>query len=331
MKHSSILICCILSVMALVAPAEAAMPEGPWKIGHVRGEGSAVDLETRAMTEQITADTGGAITFEIYPASELGDYTVVQEQCAFGDIQMYIAPLGTMTDKRLGLPFIPYLVTSWADAKQVYAPDGVMMRKMAEFMEQQNLKLLGGWPVYFGGIVLTKEPPSPADPTVPKNLLIRVPPIKSFELTAKALGYAPYPITWMYAKSGLRTGMVKGMMGGGAEGYLGLNDLAVHYLAVRDHFEHWLIYMNLDVWNELRPEQQTIVQKAASEMEARRFEVAEAEEQANLKRLAEQGTNVITFSDTELASMAEHVRQTVWPALQKELGADFDAVVGGKP
>lgn len=318
----------VLTVLALnLLGTQSFAEKYHWKIGHVRGEGSAVDKETRWLTEKISKDSGGQITFEVYPASQLGDYTVVQESCAFGDVEMYIAPFGPILDKKLTLPFTPYLVMNWAEAKQVYARDSVLMKKMATYLEAQNIKLLGGWPVYFGGIVLTKAPPVPADPEVFKDMIIRVPPIKAFELTAQELGYTPYPITWMYARSGLRTGMVEGIIGGGAEGYLGLKDLAKYYLAVNDHFEYWFIYMNLDLWKGLSDEEKTIVQNAAQEMEARRLKVAEAEEQANIKRLAEQGTKVITFSEEELAKMAEKVRQKVWPILRKEIGKDFDEVV----
>ena len=293
----------------------------------MRGEGTAIDKEIRWLTEKITQDSGGEITFDIYPASKLGDYTVVQESCAFGDVQMYIAPFGTITDKRLGMHFTPYLVMNWEEARQVYARDSVLMNKMASYLESQNIQLLGGWPVYFGGIVLTEAPVVPDDPDVPKNLIIRVPPIRSFELTAEALGYTPYPITWMYAHSGMRTGMVQGMMGGGAEGYLGLKTLAKFYLAVNDHFEYWFTYMNLDLWKSLTAEQQTIIQQAVNDMEDRRWQVAEADEQANVNALADQGTKVIRFPDEKLAKMAEKIRQEVWPVLQKTIGKDFDDVV----
>ncbi len=326
MKKWSMLVVALM-VLSLSAIQGVTAQQPAWKIGHVRGEGSAVDKDIRQLTERITKETGGEISFDVYPASELGDYTVVQESCAFGDVQMYVAPFGTLSDKRMGLPFTPYLVMNWAEAKQVYAHDSVLMNNMAGYLEEQNLKLLGGWPVYFGGIVLTKAPVVPDDPDVPKELLIRVPPIRSFELSAKSLGYKPYPITWMYARSGLQTGMVEGMMGGGAEGYLGLKNLAKFYLAVNDHFEYWFTYMNLDLWKSLSADQQKIIQQAVNEMEKQRWQVAEASEQENIKALEAQGTKVITFSDDELANMAKKVRQEVWPVLREKIGTDFDEVV----
>ena len=139
---------------------------------------------------------------------------------------------------------------------------------MSALLEAQNIKILGGWPVYFGGIVLTEEPEEPANPNISKDMIIRVPPIRSFVLTAEALGYTPYPITWLYARDGLKTGMVKGIMGGGAEGYEGLGDLAKYYIVAKDHFEYWFIYMNLDLWKGLSEEYKAIIQQSAVKMES---------------------------------------------------------------
>jgi hypothetical protein len=74
---------------------------------------------------------------------------------------------------------MPYIVTNWKEAEKAYGPGGVIFHKMAEHLAKQDIHVLAAWPVYFGGIVLTKEPPAPADPNVPKNIKILVPPIRS--------------------------------------------------------------------------------------------------------------------------------------------------------
>ena len=183
-----------------------------WKIGHVRPIGSSVDKDIRGLTKEITENTNGQLSFDVYPASKLGDYSLVQERCSFGEVEMYVGPFGTTIDRRLALPGTPYLVKNWQEAKRVFAHDSLLMKKMAVFLEQQNIKLLGGWPVYFGGILTTKQPIAVKDPDIKKQILLRVPPINSFRWTAKALGYTPYPITWIYARAGLESGMVEGML-----------------------------------------------------------------------------------------------------------------------
>jgi len=320
-----ILGCCLLAMHAAVLQGYC-QPQ-VWKIGHVRPEGSAIDKDVRKFAEGVTRDTGGALAFSFYPANKLGDYSVVQERVSFGEVEMYVGPFGTTIDKRLMLAFIPFLVDNWSDAQRLYSSSSPLVSHLQRFLEPLNIKVIAGWPVYFGGIALTDTPAAPGNPDISKDMIIRVPPIKSFELTARALGYTPYPITWMYATMGLKTGMVKGLIGGGAEGYKGLSKLISYYIPVKDHFEYWFVYMNLDVWNNLSPEHQQILTAHARQMEADRYTVAEQEEQQSIEALKGLGVQVYKLDEAEYASIRQKVKQTVWPQLRKDIGEPFDEVI----
>jgi len=298
-----------------------------WKIGHLRSKDSAIDKDLLVFVEQIRAKTNDTFSFDIYAGGRLGDYSLVQERVSFGEVELFVGPFGTSIDKRLMLPTTPYLVNSWEQAKQIYRQGSVLFQTMAGFLEEQNIKLIGGWPVYFGGIGLTKKPDQPGNPDIVKKMIIRTPPIRSFELTARQLGYTPYPITWTYAKMGLKTGMVSGIIGGGAEGYLGLKDLINYYIPVKDHFEYWFLYMNLDAWKGLSGDERDHFLAAAKEMEDRRYMVAEAQEEESLLQLKKQGITLLELSEKELSVMREKVQKTVWPMLQKDIGPDFDKIV----
>ena len=237
----------LLGLVVLTTDAHAGRKDA-WKIGHVRPRGASIDTDARKLAEAVAKDAKGRIVLDVVPESGLADYSMVTELVSLGYVEMFIGPFGTMVDKRAALPLTPYLVTNWTEAKRVFSPGRPMLTSMGEIMERQNIKILGGWPVYFGGIVLRKEPPNPGNPDFPKGLLLRTPPIVSLELTAQAMGYRSYPITWAYARAGLKTGMVDGLLGGGAEGYADLHGAAKYYIPAKDHFEYWFVYMNLDLW-----------------------------------------------------------------------------------
>ena len=298
-----------------------------WKIGHVRPAGSAVDQAIQAFAGQIGDKTNGAIQFDIYAANKLGDYSVVQERVAFGEVEMFVGPFGTAVDKRVALAFIPFLVSTWDEAQKLYNRDSILFEQMTAFLQEQNIQLIGGWPVYFGGIALTARPPQPGNPEISTEMIIRVPPIRSFESTAKALGFTPYPITWAYAKIGLKTGMVQGILGGGAEGYQGLAGVVTHYLPVKDHFEYWFVYMNLALWKSLSEENRVIFGQACRDMEKRRYAVAEQDERDSIAKLSEKRIEVIAFTESEQSQMQKKVRQMVWPQMRAEIGGAFDQVV----
>ena len=297
-----------------------------WKIGHVRPAGSPVDKDIHTFVEQIKAETEGSIQIDIYPGNKLGDYSVVQERVSFGEVEMYVGPFGTAIDKRVALAFTPFLVSTWDEAKAVYSQGSALFEQMAEFLEAQNIKLIGGWPVYFGGIALTKKPSQPENPDVDKEMIIRVPPIRCFERTARVLGYTPYPITWTYAKMGLKTGMVEGLLGGGAEGYLGLKGIIKYYLPIRDHFEYWFVYMNLELWNGLSNKNKVLFNNLSREMEIRRYSVAEAEERESIDKLKQNGVQIIPFNESERSIIKKKVKKMVWPEMRQEIGVAFDKI-----
>jgi TRAP-type C4-dicarboxylate transport system substrate-binding protein len=319
------LLCCL--AMTFFFSASSAESVRTWKIGHVRPAGSAIDQDVEKFIKSVTENTGDSLRFEVFSGNKLGDYSIVQERVSFGEVEMFVGPFGTAADRRLALAFTPFLVRTWEQARRLYSPSSPLLEHMGKFLEAQNIKILGGWPVYFGGIALTERPRSPEDPDVRKNIIIRVPPMRSFELTAKQLGYTPYPITWMYAKSGLKTGMVGGLIGGGAEGYKGLSGLVRYYIPVKDHFEYWFIYINLQLFNSLSQEEQRAIKEAAEEMESQRYRHAEEEERANVVDLRNRGVEVLELSESAIERMREKVKETVWPILREDIGPAFDEVV----
>lgn len=325
-KMSIILISCLMLALSSTAELYADSSER-WKIGHLRQSGSAIDKDLHQLIEVIGAKTDNRIVFDVYPGNRLGDYSAVQERVSFGEVQFYVGPLATSIDKRLLIATTPYLVNSWADAKEVYHQGSYLLTKVADLLAEQNIKLLGGWPVYFGGIGLRQMPPEPGNPDVSKKMIIRVPPIRSFELTAKELGYTAYPITWTYAKMGLKTGMVDGIIGGGAEGYTGFKDSIKFYIPVGDHFEYWFVYMNLDSWKDLSDREQGFFLGGVKEMEEKRYLIAEKQEKESIQLLKKQGVKIIDLNSEELLKMREKIQANVWPQLAREIGPEFDEVI----
>lgn len=325
-KRSIILILCLVFTLPCSGVLYADASER-LKIGHLRQSGSAIDKDIHQLIEVISSKTDNQIVFDVYPGNRLGDYSAVQERVSFGEVQIYVGPLATSIDKRLLIATTPYLVNNWTDAKEVYHQGSYLLERVAALLEEQNIKLLGGWPVYFGGIGLRKMPAEPGNPDISKKMIIRVPPIRSFELTARELGYTAYPITWTYAKMGLKTGMVDGIIGGGAEGYSGFTDSLKYYIPVRDHFEYWFVYMNLDSWKKLSNEEQELFLEAVGRMEQDRYLVAEKLEQESIELLEKQGVKVIDLSSEELLKIQKKIQTKVWPQLAREIGPAFDEVI----
>lgn len=302
------------------------------KIAHIRPAGSSADKNVNFFKDEIAKSSENKITMEIYPASQLGDYTVVMERVAIGDVDMQLAPLGTNMNKAFGLSNAPYIVENWDQARETFKSGGKLVNAMEILLEENGLKFLATYPLYFGGIALINEPPSPEDPSVPKNIKIRVPAMKAYELNATALGYQATPLAFADTFTALQTGIVHGAIGAGAEGYYSnFKDIIKYYLPLNDHFEMWYLYMNLELWNSLSAEEQEIIQSAATALEEKRFAEAEAETAEYEAKLEEAGVTIIRFTDEQLANFAKIGREKVWPEIKADFGAElFDEITGGK-
>ncbi len=291
------------------------------KMSHVRPQDSTIDKELKAFSTSVSEATGGNATIRIFAASALGDYTTVQERISVGAIDMATQPAATAADRKMQISSFPYLVNSWDEARKAYGPDGAVRTVMADLYGKQDITMLAAYPVYFGGISLNRAPVTPGT-TDEKGIKVRVPGIKSFQLTGEALGYIPSPIPFSEAFTAIQTGVVDGVIGSGAEGYYAsFRDVTKTYIPANTHFEVWYMIISNQSLAELDDADQEALKKAAADFEAARWKTAEADQGMWEKKLADElGTNVVNLSPEQLSAMADKVRADVWPEVLKDVG-----------
>ena len=295
-----------------------------WKISHVRPQGTAVDTDLTWFSETLAKATDGKIKTKLYPASALGDYTVVQERVGMGAIEMACQPPASAADKRFQMVYFPYMVRNWEQAKRNFAPGAPVREVVAQLYAEQGIHLLAAWPVYFGGISLNREPVSPGDPDAAKGIKLRVPPMKTFQLLADSTGYMGTPIPFSDAFTAVQTGVVDGVVGSGAEGYYSsFRDVTKYYIPSNTHFEVWYLIINRETFDDLDPELKKQLEDVAAQFESRRWESAKADQAANEKRLEEYGAKIVDISEEEIAATAQKIRTAVWPAVLEDVGAEW--------
>ncbi len=291
------------------------------KISHVRPQDTAIDKDLRWFSEALDEASGGKIKTKIYPASALGDYTVVQERVGLGAVDMACQPPASAADKRFQVVYFPYMVKSWDQAKKNYSPGAPLRKVVADLYAEQDIQLLAAWPVYFGGIALNREPVSPGDPAAAKGIKLRVPPMKTFQLLADNTGYLGTPIPFSDAFTAVQTGVVDGVIGSGAEGYYAsFRDVTKFYIPQNTHFEVWYLIINKKYFDKMPDDQKQQLQEVANQFEQRRWESAEGDQAANEKRLADYGATIVDISEQEIAAIADKIHKTVWPEVLKDVG-----------
>ena len=308
------------ALLALGSIASAA----DLKMSHVRPQDATIDVELRAFAEKVDAATGGDVKITLFPASALGDYTSVQERISVGAIDMATQPAATAADRKMQISSFPFLAANWAQAREIYGPGGVVRDVMADLYAKQDITMLAAYPVYFGGISLNTDAVHPGDPS-PNGIKVRVPGIKSFQLTGEALGYIPSPIPFSEAFTAIQTGVVDGVIGSGAEGYYAsFRDVTKTYIPANTHFEVWYMIISNESLAELDADDQAALKAEAEAFEATRWTVAEADQGKNEQRLADDlGTTVVELSDDQLAAMAAKVRADVWPVVLEDVGVEW--------
>lgn len=295
-----------------------------FKVSHYRADGSPADEDLDKFAARVAELTDDSLEIVVYPAAQLGDYTVVQEMVSVGDVEMQMATLGTSVDKFFGIASAPYIASNWDEAYQIFNVDSELTKMIEEHLADQNIKMLAVYPLYFGGAILSDEPQGdPADLDTYQGVKIRCQSMKASELVTEMLGYIATPMALNDCFTSLQTGVIDGMIGSGAEGYYSnYRDLSTYYLPYNDHFEVWYLYVNQDKFDALTPEQQEAMITAAKEMEAARWEVAPSQTEEYEQKLEENGTIIIDFTDEELAAFAQKCADEIWPQLVDLYGQD---------
>lgn len=294
------------------------------KLSHVRPQGTAIDNDVKWFAEHVQSATDDKLKVKIYAANALGDYTVVQERVGLGAIDMAVQPPASGADKRFQIIYMPYMVKNWQEAQRVFGPGTPLRSTVAGLYQEQGIKVLAAWPVYFGGIALNKEVQGAGNPDVAKGIKLRVPPIKTFQLLADQIGYIASPLPFSEAFTAVQTGVVDGVMGSGAEGYYSsFRDVTKFYVPSNTHFEVWYLLLNQERYDELEPEQQAALDTVALEFENRRWKTAQADQAANEQLLAKAGATIVAVSDADIEATAQKVRANVWPEIIDDIGKEW--------
>ena len=321
MKRFSLYFMIILSLIVVFSAVEADA-KSKLMFSHHRPAGSPLDIDVKAIASRIEKETEGRVAFDVFPAGQLGDYSVVHERIAIGDVACQMAPLAMQTDKQFGIAWFPYLVINMDEARVLYGKNGVVREMINDRLKKQGLILISTWPAGIGGVCVAKEPQS-SDPSLAlKGFKIRVMANKVNEYVfGDVLNAIPTSMAWGELFTAMQTGVVDGLQGSAsAEGaYSQFRDVTKYYLAYNDHYESFFLSMNEDIWNGISKKDQTTILKICDEEEAKRWEQAPKDEAVYRKKLADAGVKTEVYKDEDLAKIRDEVAKKCWPRIYNEV------------
>ena len=274
--------------------------------------------------EIVESKSNGEIEIKVYPANQLGDYTQVYEELRRGTIDMATISVPSQFDQRLDVTYLHYLAMNYPEAEKVYAKGSAMFKIMEELHAGLDVKFLGFNVEGFGVLGFSKKPDNMKDPAAAKNILLRVPPMAVFKITADDQGFQTVSVPFAELYTALQTGVADGWSGGPAMvNYLQFGDVIKYVLVNNNFFENTSYLMSDEVWASLSPEHQKIIEEATAEISKESLKVAEENDKLYPKKMEEKGIEVTYMNNRELQAWADHCRKVTWPQLEERLSKEI--------
>ena len=331
MKKFALMFAVMFLVAVIVSPATAAPT-----VFRFAGQSPPDHMATKtmeAMAKEINEGTNGRVEIKVYPASQLGNYSLVMEEMIRGTVDMACMSVATDFDPRLEIIYTNGFVTGYDSAKKALVPGAWLPNKLNEFTSALGVHLIGSYVEGFIGIGSSKPVKDPLDPKVDKGVLTRVPNMVVYTLGAKAMGYRPITIPYPDVYQSMQTGVCDAVDGyPTAAAYTILGDVLKYWYATNYSMEY-LAYMVSDKsWKKLSPEDQKVFLDVAKKYTLKSIDNAKAEDDKYMDLMEKKGIKVYRYTEEQLAPIKEACVST-WEEVGKagtgvELMKEFKKELG---
>lgn len=289
----------LLMTIGCSTDSESADKKVVLKYAHPNAPDTTVGRFADGFAKLVEERTEGRIKVEVFPNSELGSVNTMIEGVKAGTIEMghndFAAIAVVYPD--IAVFNAPYLYRDAEHAIKAMSPaTSEVLREFNEkLISNANMRIIGS--AYYGYRHLTASSPvkTPADLNGKK---IRAIPVPVWLAMVEGMGAIPTPVDFSELPTALATGVVVGQE----------NPLTTivnnhfyetqKYLMTTGHMLAYLaVHINENVWQKLSPDDQRILEEAATEMSIKSTEWGVAEEEENIRILKEKGMIVITEDD----------------------------------
>lgn len=270
-----------------------------------------------AMAKEIGEQTKGRVEVKVYPASQLGNYSLVMEEMIRGTIDMAMMSVATEFEPRLELVYINGYVSGYDEAKKVFDPDAWLPKKLNSLLDPLGVNLIGSYIEGMIGIASTKPLVEPLNPNVDKGVLTRVPNMDVYSLGAKAMGFRPITIPYPDVYQSMQTGVCDAADGYPvAAAYTILGDVMKYWYHTNYSMEYLAIMVSKKLWAKLTPEDQKTIQAIARKYTIKSIDDAQSEDNRYMDLMEKKGIKVFKYTENQLRPIKEACMKT-WDELGK--------------
>ena len=321
-------------VLALMATSATAAPI----VFRLAGQQPPEHLCTKMMNDfakEINTKTKGRVQIKVFPASQLGNYSLVMEELIRGTIDMSVTSFASEFDPRFDVIYTNGYISDYKDAKKIFTPGAWLPNKLVELGKPLGVRVLGSYVEGMIGIASAKPVKDILNPKVDKGVLIRVANMDVYNLGAKAMGFRTITIPWSDVYQSMQTGVCDAVDGyPTAAAYTILGDVIKNWYATNYSMEY-LAYMVSDKsWKKLTPEDQKVFTDVAKKYTLKSIDNAKAEDEKYMKLMEKKGIKVHRYTEAQLKPIKDACVST-WEEVGKagtgvELMKEFKQHLGSK-
>lgn len=274
------------------------------QIGYANNPGEPLDLAVNEWKELIEKKSGGSMTVEIFPSSQLGSKNDLIDQMLAGDSVITLADGAFYADRGVedfGIVFGPFIFDSWDEAWKLTKSDWYM--EQSEKLAEKGLRILTSNWKYGDRHTMTVKPVKSVEDL--KGMKIRVPnntiQIKGFE----ALGATPTPMALGEVYTSLQQGTIDGLENPLTVLYNGKFQEVAKYLILDGHVKNFTTWVcGEDFFNSLTAEQQKILKETGDEAGIYNNEIQDKIAAETIEKLKSEGVEIIDINIDEFKEKA---------------------------
>ncbi len=268
------------------------------RYAHMNSKQSIPGLQAAFFAERVRQLSGGSVSIEVYPDSQLGSLQEMAEEVSSGVIAFHHNTSGAIGAlfEDYGVLDTPFAYRSVDHLLKVVDPASpVMIKLQAGLLKKSGVRIL--YTYYFGARQLTCDRPirKPADL---EGLKVRSIPFPIYQTAVEGLGAIPAPIDWALTPTALAAKVVNGQENPvniildsklyESQPYLMLTS---HILAVHS------VLVNESAWRKLSSAQRDAISRAAAGTSAYATKLTLDKEASDLASLKSKGMKVIGPED----------------------------------
>lgn len=293
-----------------------------WDMPTPYGDSNFHTVNIRQFADDVRDATDGELDITVHSSGSLIEHAEIKNSVRRG-----LVPIGELIMSRLAnedplfeVDSVPYLASNYDQAWKLWQASKDVLAKR---LERQHLKLLFAVPWPPQGIYTRFEVKTGDELKGVKMRAYN----KSSETLAKLLGAIPTQVEVPDIPTAFGTGRVDAMI---TSPSTGANTRAWDYLSHFNHAQLWLpknmVIVNDKAFRKLPEEAQKAIEEAASKAEKRGWKASEAETDAKIKIMEDNGI-VVSEPSPELVKRLEKVGDTMAKEWLERAGEDGQALL----